>query len=77
MTRTLTDAYYAAMDADRTWANELRTRYGRQAGDARYDARGVADVTLRRLAAAKRHADAIYLAACAQLRADRGESPIA
>ena len=68
MDRQLEDAYYAAMD------NELRTLYGCHAGDARYDARGVATPLLQRQQAAKRHADAIYLAACAQLRADRGHS---
>ena len=43
-------AYHAALDAYRAWSLELAKVYGKQAGDARYDARGTATERLAELA---------------------------
>lgn len=45
-------AYRAAVAADAAWSRELQRVYGKRAGDARYDKRGVATPELRRLHAA-------------------------
>jgi hypothetical protein len=50
-------AYHAAIDADRAWSAELTRLYGRNAGDARYDARGTATPELARLWAVTRAAN--------------------
>lgn len=42
-------AYRAAVAADAAWSRELQRVYGKRAGDARYDKRGVATPELRRL----------------------------
>lgn len=41
--------YDACIAADNAWQHALVLRYGRAAGDARYDQRGVATPELRRL----------------------------
>lgn len=56
----MTDRYdllLKARRADKAWSAALEARYGREAGDARYDARGTADPTLAALAEAKLAAD--------------------
>jgi len=50
-------AYYAAVAADAAYSLELQRTYGREACNARYDARGRATPTLAKLAAAKVAAD--------------------
>jgi|GEM_PF-5401390 len=51
------DLYYAALDADNAWSNELRAVYGKEAGDARYDERGEASAKLAELKDKKLTAD--------------------
>jgi len=53
-------AYRAAMDADDAWSAELRRRFGKNAGDVRYTAKGKGPTgsNLRRLHDAKIAADA-------------------
>lgn len=63
-----------AMAADDAWQAELVRIYGRQACNARYDARGKATPELRRLCNDKRHAD--YACHCAWAES-RGETPAA
>ena len=50
-------AYRAAMAADEAWSAALHERYGRNAGDARYDSRGTDGPYLYGLGAAKLAAD--------------------
>lgn len=38
--------YYEAMDADNAWQDELDRQFGKCAGDARYDKRGISTPTL-------------------------------
>lgn len=54
----VTTARAAAYAADDAYSAELRRVFGKEAGDARYDARGESTPELRRLAAAKLAADA-------------------
>ena len=54
----LSAARAAAYAADDAYSAELRRVFGKAAGDARYDARGVSTPELRRLSAAKLAADA-------------------
>ena len=61
------DAAYAA---DAAYGAELRRVFGKDAGDARYDARGVSTPELRRLCDAKLAADAAKLAADAAMRGE-------
>lgn len=60
----------AAMLADDLWSAELTRIYGRQACNARYDARGKATPTLRRLCNDKRAADYACHCAWCDLRGD-------
>jgi hypothetical protein len=60
--------YQAALNDDIAWSRELRRIYGRRAGDARYDDRGVSTPELRELRTQKVESDKIWLAA---LRATR------
>lgn len=64
----------AATIADDLWQAELVRVYGRNACNARYDARGKSTPTLRRLCNDKRRADyACHLAWCET----RGDTPAA
>lgn len=73
---TLREAYRTAKIADAAWSDELQRVYGRQAGDARYDARGTATPELARLHAAFRAAsDARYAAHTAHIEAAQVEVP--
>jgi hypothetical protein len=49
--------YEAAYQADSAWAELLKQKYGRDAGDARYDSRGQATPELRAAYIAKVAAD--------------------
>lgn len=49
-------AYYKAQQADTAWQRELERVYGRSAGDARYDSRGISTPKLKKLHAAFRKA---------------------
>lgn len=42
MSNPIHTLYHASMAADDAWQAELVRLYGREAGDARYDARGTA-----------------------------------
>lgn len=42
MSNPIHDLYHAAMAAERAYSDELARLYGNAAGDARYDARGIA-----------------------------------
>ena len=50
-------AYEAALLTDNIWSDELHRVYGLNAGDARYDKRGVATPLLSKLKDAKINAD--------------------
>ena len=41
--------YYEAMNADNAWQDELDRLFGKRAGDARYDGRGISTPTLAAL----------------------------
>lgn len=56
---TLIEAIQAAQKADDAWQAALVKAYGRKAGDARYDARGVATPELEVLYRAKVDADVV------------------
>ena len=60
--------YQSALNADIAWSRELRRIYGRRAGDARYDHRGVSTPELRNLYAQKVTADNIWRAAMSASR---------
>lgn len=50
-----------ANEADDDWQRELEKLYGNQAGDARYDERGIATSTLLALRDRKRQRDALLI----------------
>jgi hypothetical protein len=53
--------YHAAIAADDAWGQALAKAYGKHAGDARYDQRGVSTKELADLCAAKKTADSAML----------------
>ena len=54
---TISDLYSVAQRADDAWSKALQLAFGKQAGDARYDARGVSTPELKALNHAKKVAD--------------------
>ena len=64
MTKEREDLYRAAIAADAAWSKALVERYGKAAGDARYDERGVSTPQLLELAAAKLKADEALRCTC-------------
>ncbi len=62
---SLDDLYKTLLEADMAWDRELRRRWGRYAGKARYDMRGVLTPRLRALHNACSVANQIYLEALA------------
>ena len=70
MSNPIHDLYDAATAADRAYSDELARLYGKAAGDARYDQRGIATPELLALYAEKRDAyDAYRTAAFPHARA--------
>ena len=63
MTTEMESLYRAALAADDAWQRALVKRYGRAAGDARYDARSESTPELRALKQGKREADTVLRAA--------------
>ena len=56
-----TELYKIAWAADEAWSVALQKTFGKKAGDARYDSRGVSTPELKALRDAKVAADAAYL----------------
>lgn len=63
--------YYTALAADAAWSAELQRVFGKRAGDARYDARGVSTPELKALYDAKRVADEVAWAYTRRTEANR------
>lgn len=59
----LNDLYYKALAADHAFSRELERLFGKEAGDARYDARGKSTPELRELASAYLAAREAHIAA--------------
>lgn len=66
------NAYRAWVAADKAWQAELVRCYGRNAGDMRYQAAGVATDALKALHSAFRDAGNVYRAAQADYMAAKG-----
>jgi len=64
-------AYHAAKGADEAWQLELCRLFGGNAGDARYDQRGVSTPKLKELCAAKIAADERLAETWRKLRPDQ------
>ena len=66
--------YYTAVAADNAWSHALESKYGDNAGDARYDLRGISTPELQELREYKRESDAAWLAEIDRARANRCNS---
>lgn len=70
------EAYRTAVAADEAWQRELEQAYGKCAGDARYDKRGVATPELARLHSEFVAVRAAYLALWEAERKEKYETEI-
>lgn len=75
MTLEMEQLYYAALAADSAWSAALQRCFGRKAGDARYDKRGVSTPELQQLHQNFRIANDAWLEAVRLSRAVASEVP--